>query len=72
MTTRKEKRTWLKVKRIQLGLSQSELANMVSVATGTISNIETGDRSPSGEVAYKISKALQFDMTLFYEEEDSA
>lgn len=69
---KKMKRHWLIQKRKGKGMSQKELAKLCGVSNKTISKIELGYRMPSGELAYKLSKVLGFDMTLFYREKDCA
>lgn len=61
-------RTWLKILRINAGYNQKELAKKIGVTNQTLSNVENGRRMPSGEVAYKLSIILGFEMTKFYEE----
>lgn len=59
-------RKWLAQRRKDAGLTQQELAEIVGVSNKYISAIEKGQRNPAGAVALKISKALSFDMHLFY------
>lgn len=68
----KTKRIWMVEKRLRKDLSQIQLAKICEVSNQTISNIEKGHRTPSGILAKKIAKALDFDMALFYEDEQSA
>ena len=49
----------IKKVRIELGLSQSKLAEMVGVSRNTISSIETGQYSPSAKLALAICVALE-------------
>lgn len=46
----------LKKIRNDLGLSQWDLANLLCVKQSTLSNYETGKRSPSFRVCYKLIK----------------
>jgi len=64
------KRTFLVAKRMEKGLKQYELAELLGVASQTMCNFENGVRSPSGEMVYKISKILDFDMNDYYAEEE--
>lgn len=52
----------LKDLREQKGLSQAELANIVGVSQGVISQYERGDRKPTNEIHSKLSKALGVSM----------
>lgn len=47
-------------KRLELGLSQSELAKKIGTKQSNISKIESGRSNPTLEFIYKISKALNF------------
>lgn len=57
----------LREARIERGLSQAQLAELVSVSRNTISSIETGQFSPTAKLALVICIALdkQFE-ELFY------
>ena len=48
----------IKVARLEKGLSQAELANLVGVSRNTISSIETGQFSPTAKLALVLSMAL--------------
>lgn len=48
----------LKIKRIEKGLSQKELASIIGVTSQSISEYERGNTMPSYENMKKISKAL--------------
>jgi putative transcriptional regulator len=48
----------LKAVRIEKGLSQSQLADMVGVSRNTISSIETGQFSPTAKLALVLCIAL--------------
>ena len=48
----------LKFRRIELGLSQSELAKMAGVTRQTIGLIESGEFNPSVKLCIAICKAL--------------
>ena len=48
----------LKEARVQAGMSQTQLAEMVGVSRNTISSIETGQFSPTAKLALVICIAL--------------
>ena len=48
----------VKEARIQAGLSQAQLAEMIGVSRNTISSIETGQFSPTAKLALTICIAL--------------
>lgn len=58
-------------RRLELNLTQRELAERVGVTNRTISNIETGHRTPSGRLALKLAKELNCDFELFFPDEKS-
>ena len=49
----------VKIVRMEKGLSQQELADMVGVSRNTISSIETGQFSPTAKLALAICIALE-------------
>ena len=49
----------VKIVRIEKGLSQQDLADMVGVSRNTISSIETGQFSPTAKLALVICIALE-------------
>ena len=49
----------IKAIRTELGLSQSQLAEMVGVSRNTISSIETGQFNPTAKLALVICIALE-------------
>lgn len=49
----------LKDIRKELGLSQTDLANMVGVSRNTISSIETGQFNPTAKLALILTIALE-------------
>ncbi len=61
----------LKVARAEAGVSQEELALLVSVTRQTISSIETGQYCPSARLALHIAQKLgkKFDDIFFLVEE---
>lgn len=42
--------------RLQMNLSQIDLANLLSIKQSTLSNYETGKRNPSLRICYKLMK----------------
>ena len=61
----------LKFRRIELGLSQSELAKMAGVTRQTIGLIESGEFNPSVKLCIAICKALGVTLNdLFWEEDE--
>ncbi len=48
----------LKAARLQMGLSQADLAKLVNVARQTINMIENGDYNPTLSLCIKICKVL--------------
>lgn len=61
----------IKLKRQELGLYQSELAELVGVNQPQISRIEKGLRNPSVDLLLKISKVLHCDLDDLTETEAS-
>lgn len=61
----------IKLKRQELGLCQSELAELVGVNQPQISRIEKGLRNPSVDLLLKISKVLHCDLDDLTETEAS-
>ena len=57
--------------RKEKNMTQAELAKRIGVAQNTISQVETGERRPSVELAKRIAGVLDFDWTRFYEDERS-
>lgn len=63
---------WLKEIRLEKGKTQEQVASEVGGITRTAyTNIETGERRPSVEVAKRIAGVLGFDWTRFYEDSRS-
>jgi predicted ATPase/DNA-binding XRE family transcriptional regulator len=52
-------RTWLKQRRIERGLTQEELGELVGYAGQTIRKIENGQRRPSLQLALRLAQALE-------------
>ncbi|MDA7028651.1 helix-turn-helix transcriptional regulator [Bacillus sp. CLL-7-23] len=62
-----QQRTWLIHIRTQLEMTQKEVANRVGIKRPYYSQIESGTRRPSVQVAKKISDVLDFNWVLFFE-----
>lgn len=60
-------RYWLKELREKAGYNQTEFAELMKISKSYVSEIEKGNRTPSGKVAYKMAEILKFDMERFYE-----
>ncbi len=45
--------------RMQMNLSQIDLANLLCIKQSTLSNYETGKRKPSLQVCYKIIRLMK-------------
>ena len=59
----------LKVARVEKGLSQTQLAELVGVSRNTISSIETGQFNPSAKLALILCIALdkKFEELFYFE-----
>ncbi|KAB2328958.1 helix-turn-helix transcriptional regulator [Cytobacillus depressus] len=66
---KKMEREWMIEARKELGFSKSELAKEVKVVRSYITEIEKGNKSPSGKLALKLSRVLKVRMEKFFEEE---
>ncbi|MCY8504518.1 helix-turn-helix transcriptional regulator [Bacillus atrophaeus] len=64
-------RTWLLNIRTTANMTQEEVANEAEIKRPYYSQIESGVRRPSVQVAKKISEVLGFDWALFFENECS-
>lgn len=62
-------REWLAKKRNEKGLKQEEVASKAGIARTTYAMIEQDHRDPSVPVAKRIAQVLDFDWTLFFEDE---
>lgn len=60
----------LKKMRKDANLTQAGLAGLIGCDRTAIGKIETGVVTPSVRLAKKIGKVLNFDWTLFYQEEE--
>lgn len=61
------KRYWLAAKRIELGLTQEELAKELGMPQPTYAGYEAGRRTPDWETAKKIGAKLDIDPTRLLE-----
>lgn len=60
----------LKKLRQEKGLTQEQLSEAVGIGRTAISNIECGITRPSVDSAKRIAKVLEFDWTMFFDEEE--
>lgn len=63
------KRSFMIEARKELNMNQEQLAKRLDVGKSYISEIENGNSTPSGKLAYRISRVLDFSMDKFFEEE---
>jgi len=54
----------LQTARIQKGMSQTELSEMVGINAKTVSRIESCKYSPNADILYKIIEALEIELKL--------
>jgi transcriptional regulator with XRE-family HTH domain len=63
-----EKRTWLIERRKAAGYeSMRGFAREIGISPSYYCEIETGVKNPGGRAAYKISQALSFNMSIFFD-----
>lgn len=62
-------RKWLKEIRENASLTQEQVAERSGIARATYGHIESGERGATVTNAKKISKALGFHWTVFFEDE---
>lgn len=62
----KAKRNWLRVIRWKHGYTQDLTAKKAGIHRSSYTHIENGRRNPSVNTAQKIAKVLEFDWTLFF------
>ncbi len=60
-------RSWLKMFRLQRGLTQQVVADLSNIKRSYYTMIESGNRRPSVSVAKDIAKVLGFEWTIFFE-----
>lgn len=58
MYDRKKFGETLKKLRIEKGMSQADLANLINTNRSTLANYESGNRNPDNEILYNLSKTL--------------
>ncbi|MCY7743687.1 helix-turn-helix transcriptional regulator [Bacillus paralicheniformis] len=66
-----KQRAWLINIRAQSKMTQEEVANRAGIKRPYYSQIESGVRRPSVQVAKRISKVMDFDWALFFESDCS-
>lgn len=64
-------RYWLKTIRLQKKLTHEDVAIKSDISRSFYTHVENGTKTPSVEVAKKIAKTLNFDWTLFFNNECS-
>ena len=62
-------REWLRTKRIEMNMSEKEVADAVGIKQAPYHRIEAGQNNPKVENAKKIAHLLGFDWQLFYPDE---
>ena len=60
---------WLCEKREKLVLSQEKVAGLAKIPRTTYASIEQGRRNPSVKNAMRIAEGLEFDWTIFFNQE---
>lgn len=58
----------LKSNRLKLGLKQSEVANKIGISEQYYNMIENGKRKPSVTTAKRLSKLLNVNWTIFFDD----
>lgn len=65
-------RNWLKAIRCESNkLTQEQVAKMAGISRTMVTEIENGNANPSVDVAKRITAALGFDWTRFFEEDEA-
>jgi transcriptional regulator with XRE-family HTH domain len=59
----------MKERREELGITQTQLAEMIGVTKGAVGNYETDANSPKASIMYKVFTALQCDANYLYQDE---
>lgn len=62
-------RKWLKELRLNKGLTQQSVADRSGIERSYYTMIESGNRTPSVQVAKEIALIIGFDWTIFFETE---
>lgn len=60
-------RSWLKEKRLKKGMTHSQVAEICKIDRAYYTMIESGYRNPSVITAQAVGEALNFDWTIFFE-----
>lgn len=61
-----DKRDWLVSIRMQLGMTQEQVASKAGIERSTYSQYELGRRTPDVNNAKNVANALGFDWTIFF------
>jgi len=69
MVTKTKQRTWLKHQRLAKGLTQKDVAYKAKIARTTYASIEQGERNASVPTAKAIAEILDFDWTIFFDDQ---
>jgi len=64
--------TRLKARRKELGLTQAAIYDKTGIAISYISNLEKGDVNPSLDIMASLARALDVDLTHFFDETPKA
>lgn len=59
----------MRERREELGITQPELADMLGITKGAVSNYETGANTPKASMMYKIFKVLKCDANYLYQDD---
>ena len=59
----------IKERREELGITQTQLAELLGVTKGAIGNYETDANSPKASTMYKVFKVLRCDANYFYQDD---
>ncbi len=62
----------IKERREELGITQTQLADMIGVTKGAIGNYETDANSPKASIMYKVFNALKCDANYLYQDENES
>ncbi|MGY3843570.1 helix-turn-helix transcriptional regulator [Bacillus subtilis] len=69
MATKSKQREWLKCHRLNKGLTQKDVAAKAKIARTTYASIEQGERNAGVQTAKSIAEVLDFNWTLFFDEQ---
>ena len=58
----------IKERREEIGMTQTQLAEMIGVTKGAIGNYESDANSPKASIMYKVFKALRCDANYLYQD----